>query len=50
MKDRPTIFTIRLRAEGDDAEAFRLRRAALKVLWRRFNLKAVHVEAEEPDR
>ena len=42
-----TTFTITLRSrDGDDD--IRTLRAALKILWRRFGLRAVQIEEEKP--
>jgi hypothetical protein len=45
--DRPT-FTIRLRPEPNVADPIKALRAALKVLLRRFGLKALSAEEEGP--
>jgi hypothetical protein len=51
MSTRPSgpIFVLRLRA-GPKVDAIRALRAALKVLGRRFGLRAISITAEQPKR
>lgn len=46
-RERPT-FTLKLRPEPDVDDATRALRLALKVLLRRFGLRAISIEEEAP--